>query len=117
MIGPGTTIRGNVTGDEDLVVEGRIEGSVRLTRDLTVQPGAELTADIEARNVAVGGTIRGAVVANEALTIDDGALVIGDVTTPRLVIRDGARFKGRVTMDVDIPGLEARPAAAGSRRR
>ncbi len=113
MIGPGITIRGNVSGDEDLTVEGRIEGSVRLSRDLTIQPGAELAADVEARTVAVGGTVRGSVVANEGLTLEAGAIVVGDLTTPRLVIQDGARFKGRVTMHVDIPGLETRAAAQG----
>jgi cytoskeletal protein CcmA (bactofilin family) len=120
MIGPGITIRGNVTGDEDLTVEGRIEGAVRLSRDLTVQPGAELAAEVEARTVTVGGAIRGTVAATEGLTIEAGAVVVGDITTPRLIIEDGARFKGRVTMQVDIPGLEARPAPGGgqpARRR
>lgn len=121
MIGPGITIRGNVTGDEDLSVEGRIEGAVRLTRDLTVQPGAELTADVEARNVSVGGVVRGAVTAGEALVIESGAIVVGDISTPRLVIEDGARYRGRVTMNVDIPGAEpaprAAPAPAPARRR
>lgn len=112
MIGPGITIRGNVSGDEDLTIEGRVEGTINLKRDLVVAPSAELAADVEAHNVGVGGRITGNIVAGDLLSIESGAVVVGDIATPRLVIEDGARFKGRVTMEVDIPDLEG-----GSRRR
>ena len=113
MIGPSITIRGNVSGDEDLTVEGRIEGNVRLSKSLTVAPEAEIVAEIEAQTVTVGGRIAGEITANERLAVENGAVVIGDVSTPRLVIEDGAQFKGRVTMRVDIPELKR----ADTRRR
>ncbi|MHC4836564.1 MAG: bactofilin family protein [Planctomycetota bacterium] len=108
MIGPRTTIRGNISGDEDLTVEGRVEGSVRISKDLDIAPSAELTADLEANAVVVGGRVEGSINAAEALTVRSGATVVGDVTTARLVIEDGARFKGRVEMDVEIPDAPTR---------
>ncbi|MSP73292.1 MAG: polymer-forming cytoskeletal protein [Myxococcales bacterium] len=109
MIAAGTTIRGQVSGDEDLVVEGRIEGSVRLSKNLTITGSGVLLAQIEAKAVGVAGQITGNIIATEALALEAGALVVGDITTPRLIIEDGARFKGRVTMNVDIPPLAAAP--------
>lgn len=110
MIGPGITIRGKVTGEEDLDVEGRIEGSIRLTENLKVAESAVIEAEIEARNVDVSGKIRGNITAAERVDIAADAVVVGDITTPRLHIADGARFKGRVEMDFDLPGTERAPA-------
>jgi cytoskeletal protein CcmA (bactofilin family) len=110
MIAAGTTVRGQLSGDEDLTVEGRIEGSVRLTKNLSVAPGATLVAEVEARAIGVGGNITGNVKAGEALALEASAVVVGDITTPRLIIEDGAKYKGRVTMNVDIPPLAIPPA-------
>jgi cytoskeletal protein CcmA (bactofilin family) len=102
MIGPGTTIRGNLTGEEDLVVKGTIEGSVRLTSDLTIDPSAEIGATIEAHNVDVSGAVAGDISASESVTVSAGASIVGDVTTPRISIADGATFKGRINMDFEV---------------
>jgi cytoskeletal protein CcmA (bactofilin family) len=107
MIGPGTTIRGNITGDEDLTVQGRVEGAVRLSKDLTIDAGAVVEAELDAANVALSGRVIGTVNAQDSLVVESGAVMVGDVTTPRLHIADGAHFKGRVTMDFEIPGVEA----------
>lgn len=104
MIGPGTTIRGNIAGEEDLVVEGRVEGAVRLTKDLTVAEGATVEAEVEARAVRVGGRFAGTLDAGDSLVVEAGAVFVGDVKTPRLQIADGAHFKGKVDMDFDLPG-------------
>ncbi|MCK6571137.1 polymer-forming cytoskeletal protein [Myxococcota bacterium] len=119
MIAAGTTVRGQLSGDEDLTVEGRIEGAVRLTKNLSVAPGAVLVAEVEARAVGIGGQVTGNIKAGDALAIEAGAVVIGDVVTPRLIIEDGAKFKGRITMNVDIPPLTvpAPPAPTDPKRR
>ena len=104
MIGAGTTIRGNLNGDEDLTVEGKIEGSVRLSKDLNIAQSAVLAAEVEAQNVAIDGTVSGNITASQTVQVAAGATVVGDVTTPRLHIAEGARFKGRVNMDFEIPG-------------
>ena len=107
MIGPNTTVRGTISGDEDLLVEGRVEGAVRLTANLTVAEEATVAATVEAQSVLVSGRLEGAVDASEDLVVEAGATLIGDVKTPRLSIADGARFKGRVEMDFTIPGVAA----------
>ncbi len=116
MIGPGITIRGNVEGDEDLVVEGRIEGGIRLSKDLDVARDATVEATVSARTVRVAGRLVGDVDAADALSVESGAAVVGNVKTPSLVIADGAHFKGRVDMDFEIPGIEARSSGPSRRR-
>ena len=103
MIGPKTTIRGALSGEENLLVEGKIEGSVRLEADLTVTQEANLNANVEAHTVEVEGTITGNIEAQKHLVVEKGATVVGDVSAPRLYIADGAHFKGKVSMDFDIP--------------
>lgn len=104
MIGPSITIRGTVSGDEDLVVEGRIEGAVRLTKSLTVAEGAHLTATVEATSVSIDGTVHGDIQASEGVDVASGAEVVGDVACERFSLADGARFKGRISMDFEVPG-------------
>ncbi len=106
MIGPGTTIRGSVSGEEDLTVEGRIEGSVRTSKDLTVSKSASLEATVDAENIEINGSVTGDVTAGSTLTVAAGASVVGDVTTPRIHIADGAHFKGTVSMDFDVPSVD-----------
>ena len=114
MIGPGTTIRGKITGEEDLDIEGRVEGSIRLTENLKVADSAIVEAEIEARNVDIAGKVSGNISAAETLEISADAVVVGDIKTPRLHIADGARYKGRVEMDFELPGTDGK---SSSRRR
>lgn len=108
MIGPGTTVRGKITGEEDLDIEGRVEGSIRLTENLKVAESAVVEAEIEARNVDVSGKISGNITAVEAIDISAEAVVVGNIDTPRLHIADGARFKGRVEMKFELPGADGK---------
>ncbi len=114
MIGPGTTIRGKITGEEDLDVEGRIEGSIRLSENLKIAESAVVEAEIEARNIDISGKVSGNITAGETIEISADAVVVGDMKTPRLHIADGARYKGRVEMDFDLPGADGK---SSSRRR
>jgi cytoskeletal protein CcmA (bactofilin family) len=109
MIGPGTTIRGTISGDEDLVIEGRVEGAVRLTKSLEVAQGAHLAASIEATQVDVAGTVHGDINAPEGVHIAADAEVVGDVTSQQFVLAEGGRFTGRVVMDFEVPGGEPEP--------
>ena len=102
MITKTTSIRGSIVGDDDLVVEGQIEGSVRIEGALTIGKEAQLKADIAAKSVAISGSVEGAVDANESVTIDADSVLIGSVTTQRLTIEEGATIKGRIDMDFDI---------------
>ena len=110
VIGPQTAVRGSLSGDEDLVVEGRVEGSVSLSGHLVVAESGEVEADLEIESIAVLGHVQGDIVASRSITIERGARVSGNVRAPRVIIHDGAHFDGAVEMDVDLPE-ELRKAA------
>lgn len=103
MLGPQITVRGSLSGEEDLVVEGRLEGSVALAGHLVVAQGGVVEADLDVASVEVHGEVRGDIVASRSITIERGAQVAGNVRAPRVIIHDGARFDGAVEMDVQLP--------------
>lgn len=103
VIGPRIVVRGSLSGEEDLVVEGRVEGRVALVGHLVVAPGGIALADIDASSVEVRGEIRGDIVASRSITIERGAVVAGNVRAPRVMIHDGAHFDGAIEMDVTLP--------------
>lgn len=96
-------VRGNVSGAEDLVVEGRIDGRVQLAGRLTVQAGAKIEADVEADTVTVAGEITGDVRASVGVHVLAGGTIRGNVRAPRVSLVDGARVDGGVEMPVDLP--------------
>lgn len=102
-IGPRIAIRGNITGEEDLVIEGRVEGSISLTGHLIVTQVAVVEADLEVDSADVHGQVEGDIVAATTITLHEGARVVGNLRAPRVVIADGAQFKGAVEMDVQLP--------------
>lgn len=98
-IGRSITINGEVSGDEDLLIQGRVDGSVNLKQhSVTVGPEGEVKADITARVVTVEGSVKGNLHAEEQVVLRSAALVEGDITAPRVVLEDGARFRGGVDM-------------------
>lgn len=102
-IGPRIAIRGTITGDEDLIVEGRVEGSISLSGHLAIAQVAVVEADLEVDSIDVHGQVDGDIVAQTTITLHEGARVVGNLRAPRVVIADGAQFKGTVEMDVQLP--------------
>ncbi|HEX6135542.1 MAG TPA: polymer-forming cytoskeletal protein [Longimicrobiales bacterium] len=104
-IGRSITIHGEVTGDEDLLIQGRVDGSVNLKQHaITVGPEGEVKADITARVITVEGTVKGNLKAQEQAVLRSSAVVEGDITAPRVVLEDGARFRGGVDMGEGVQG-------------
>jgi cytoskeletal protein CcmA (bactofilin family) len=103
FIGSKTTVRGSVSGKQDLVVEGRIEGQVSLESHLTVEASATVEADVEATVATVRGQLRGPVVATRSIILEATAKVAGKIKAPAILIEDGARFSGEIEMDVELP--------------
>ena len=98
-IGTSITIRGEVTGDEDLLIEGRVEGSVDLKQHaVTVGSEGQVKAGITGRVVTVEGSVEGDLRAEEVVVLRSTARVQGDITAPRVVLEDGATFRGAVDM-------------------
>lgn len=100
VIGQGITIEGEVTADEEVVVQGTIRGKLSTQDSVVVEPGATIEADISAASVVVGGNLTGDVTASDRVDLQAGGKLVGDVKAARLTIADGASFKGNVDMDV-----------------
>src|SRR3989475_5784881 len=114
-IGKSVTIKGQIFSREDLVVDGEIEGAIELNdHRLTVGPNGRVRAGIKAREIVVLGTIDGNVEALDKIDIRKDAKLIGDIKTARIIIEDGAYFKGSIDIvkaDVAKPA-QPRPQAA-----
>ena len=99
-VGASLQIKGEISGNEDLHVDGSIEGSIQLEeRKLTVGPSGKVTADVVAREVVVFGSSKGNLRASDRIEIKKDGSVVGDLTTARLIIEDGAYFKGSIEID------------------
>jgi len=109
VISKGIRIKGVVRGKEDLVIEGEVDGSISLPEHhLTLERPSRTTAEVKARNATIRGRHRGNAEAVDKIEIASEAVMIGDLRAPRLVIREGAKFRGTVDMEVPLPpGLEA----------
>jgi cytoskeletal protein CcmA (bactofilin family) len=99
ILGRSIAIRGDVTGEEDLTIQGRVEGSVTLREhSVTVGPDGEIRASIVARVITVEGQVEGNLSADEQVFLRRSARVRGDIVSPRVALEDGARFLGSVDM-------------------
>src|SRR6266571_3337301 len=99
-LGSSLHVKGEITGSEDLLIDGSVEGLIQLDeRKLTVGATAKLTADISAREVVVYGTVKGNLRAKDRIEIKKDGSVNGDLTTARIMIEDGAYFKGSIEID------------------
>ncbi len=99
LVGPAIAIRGRIEGEEDLRVEGRVEGSISLTETLYVEPGGVVLAQVEARDVVISGIVIGDVAAANSVTLNKNAKLVGNISAPRVIIADGASFRGDVVME------------------
>jgi cytoskeletal protein CcmA (bactofilin family) len=109
VIGRSVIIKGQIQGREDLTIDGEVEGTVELQEHrLTIGPSGKVVATIKAREVVVLGTVQGNIETRERIEIRKEAKLVGDIRTARIVVEDGAYFKG----NIDILRAEvAKPAA------
>ncbi len=100
VIGSSIVVDGEISGEEPLTILGTVKGKIALAQTLAVEPGATVEANIEAQALTVSGRLTGNVIARERVELRAEAKMIGDLKAPRIVIADGASFKGNVDMDV-----------------
>jgi len=109
-IGPSISIVGDVTGEEDLTILGRVKGKVELPQhSVTVGESGRVEADIRARIVSVAGEVHGNLLAGEQILIRKTAIMLGNLTAPRVGLEDGCRFRG--TVDMETQNEKSRPAS------
>jgi cytoskeletal protein CcmA (bactofilin family) len=122
VIGASIHIDGDVRGEEDLLIEGEVNGTVQLKNNsLTIGPQGKVRADVYAHSVYVDGYLEGDLYGSERVHIRKSAQVRGNVTSPRVSLEDGAKFKGSIEMDpqaVQASGAsrnqQGKPSAAAS---
>lgn len=103
VIGRTTRVRGRVSGDGDLLLEGTIEGDITVRGDLTVAEGARAASTVDAQAVVIRGELDGDVRARGVVRIEAGARVRGDVHGESVAIEEGAEFAGRLDADFELP--------------
>ncbi len=105
-IGPSISIRGDLVGEEDLVVQGQVEGTITLKQNLlTIGKDGKVNATVNARVVMVEGQVEGDLQGEEQVVLKKSADVRGNISAPRVTVEDGARFKG----SIDMEGDQSRP--------
>lgn len=116
VVGPSILISGRLTGDEDLTVRGRVEGELNLTKTLIVEPSGIVKANVAVKNAIVSGVVVGNISATESVELTREGRMVGDIRAPRVIIVDGASFRGRVDMGEASGRREGgeRPAARPS---
>jgi cytoskeletal protein CcmA (bactofilin family) len=114
-IGKSVVIKGELSGSEDLTIEGNVEGRIELRENvLTIGPNGKIRAEVFAKAVIVLGEVAGNVTASEKVDIRDNGSVDGDIVSPRVAIAEGAHFRGSVDMQraATKPQAAAKPGAA-----
>jgi cytoskeletal protein CcmA (bactofilin family) len=114
-IGKSVVIKGELSGSEDLTIEGNVEGRIELKENiLTIGPNGKIRAEVFAKSVIVLGEVTGNVTASEKVDIRDNGSVDGDITSPRVAIAEGAHFRGSVDMQRAGGKAPAKPAVASA---
>jgi cytoskeletal protein CcmA (bactofilin family) len=110
-IGKSVVIKGELSGSEDLTIEGHVEGKIELRQNvLTIGPNGKIKAQVFAKAVIILGEVTGNVTASEKVDIRDNGSVDGDIAAPRVAIAEGAHFRG----SIDMQRAGAGAAASGS---
>ena len=103
FIGSSVTVSGQVSGNQDLVVEGRIEGRIELNSRLTVEAIGAVEADTDVTDADIHGAFKGDLSAKKTATLHASARVVGNIRAAQVVLAEGAQFTGVIEMDVDLP--------------
>ena len=100
VIGSSIVVDGEISGEEPITILGTVKGKVAVAQGVVVEAGATVEADIEGQTVTVSGKVTGNVTAREKLELRAESKMVGNAKAPRIVVADGASFKGNVDMDV-----------------
>ena len=108
----GSHLQGELSFDTTFRIDGRFTGTVKSSGDLIVGEAGEIEGQVEVGQIFISGTIRGAVLAEKKVEITPTGKVFADLTTPSLVIGNGALFEGRCTMTLGTPSSDPRPESS-----
>jgi cytoskeletal protein CcmA (bactofilin family) len=113
-IGTSVVIKGELSGSEDLYVDGTVEGTIQLQgNNLVIGPNGHVHADVNAQGVVVAGKLEGNIRATERVELQKSAVIVGDIATQRIAIEDGAYFKGKVDIQKEVAKPSSLPNRTG----
>jgi len=112
FFGPNVTVDGKVTGNEAVLIEGTVRGEINLAADLRIGTQARIEAKVHAKNVTVEGKITGDITADDRVELVASATVDGNIRAPKIIVAEGARFRGNVDMGSARPRDSAETAKA-----
>ncbi len=102
-LGPSLSLKGELSGEEDVVIEGQYKGKIDLANhNILVRSGAKVKGDIQVKNITIDGAVEGNIVASGKISISKEGQMKGDLKAPRISIMEGAKFKGIVRIDKDL---------------
>jgi len=115
-IGQSVQIKGELSGQEDLIIDGKIDGKI-LVHDhhLTIGPNGHINAEVHAKSVQISGAVTGNITADDKVEISPSGSVLGDITAPRVALADGSSFKGSI--DMERKGASSRQSSTPSVNR
>lgn len=117
IIGPGIHINGDISGDENLVIEGKVDGKIRLeAHQVDIGQSGRVNANISAKTIKIAGEVRGDITGTEKVIILRSGNVHGNIVAPRMTLEDGAIFKGSIDMDPGEPVM-AKPASPSRKEK
>ena len=106
VIGPGIHINGDISGDENLQIDGTVDGKVSLgNHDLTVGDTGTVTANLTAKTIKIHGKVTGDIQGSEMVVVSKTGKVLGNIVAPRVTLEDGAQFKGSIDMSPDTDSV------------
>jgi len=115
LIGPGIRVNGDISGDENLVIEGKVDGKISLEHNqVEVGQTGRVNADITAKVIKIAGEVRGDITGTEKVIISRSGNVHGNIVAPRMTLEDGAIFKGSIDMD---PSESAKAKLSGTAKK
>ncbi len=104
VIGPSISLKGELSGEEDLMIQGRVEGRIELKKNnVTIGRNGHIKGDIYGKVISIEGEVQGNLFGEEKIVIRESAVVRGNMSTPRFSLEDGAKFKGSIDI---IPRME-----------
>jgi cytoskeletal protein CcmA (bactofilin family) len=120
-IGPTIVIKGKLRSDEDLIVKGRIDAEISSSKALLIENSGIVKANIKVKSARISGVLVGNVTADELVEIAPDGRMVGDLTAPKIILNDGAAFRGRIDMqnfdEAAEPKAKAEPAPAAAKQQ
>jgi cytoskeletal protein CcmA (bactofilin family) len=115
VLGPTLHFKGELHADEELLIKGRIEGSITHSQRVTVCAEGTVTANVRAQVIVIEGTVTGDLQAEKSVLVRETARLRGNITAPSVSIVEGAHFNGGIDMEKKVAGAES-PSAASAER-